>query len=179
MNEDWINKQRDLSDAELVKGGAEVIKGEDGEEHLAATEEQTEKAKEEMEAFFKKVERMKIIPRNFISEKYIWDLANNEEPENYVYVGRQVLRSAIQTIVENLLKTGEVEKMKPGSNGAYKGYGWGSGVPGCEEYLETKNPEYKEFIYALNDIMKVYEQLDKGSGKIFNAGYDRLKSQTR
>jgi hypothetical protein len=170
MNEEWAKRQRDLSDAELVKGGAEVVKGEDGKERLGATKEQIEKAKEEMNDFLKKTERMKEITRGFVAEGYAWELANNEEPENYVYQGRRVLRSTIQTIVENLLKTGEVEKKKDGFKG--------SQATGMFE-LETQNPAYKEFVYSLNKIMLEYGKLFDGSTEIRNAGYRRMENQKK
>lgn len=70
-------KERTLSDAELLKGGAEYKLDEKGENiMLEATEEQKDKAKEEMESDLKKREEEKL---NSVREKFENTLRKEEE----------------------------------------------------------------------------------------------------
>jgi hypothetical protein len=83
---------------------------------------------------------------------------HSEAPEAYIWNGRRILRSTLQTLSEELKKTGVVEVRKGG---------WESNKASSIEELETQDPMYKDFVEALNEMMRQYDKLFRGSERIY------------
>jgi|GEM_PF-2214319 len=153
-----IERLRAKSDEELIRGGASIEVDEEGDSHLAATEEQKRAAKNEIPEIREK-KREEIIKKFIGVDEYIDDIIDADEvPEAYIWNGRRILRSTIQTLFRELKKTGNVAKANDNlTNAPPAGY---------MEKLATKNPDYEQFVEALNNVMEQYKDLFEGSEKI-------------
>ncbi len=178
-----IQEIRTFSDVNLIKQGATFVPSESGEPRLEVTNQQIQNAKFEMEQDEREKEEkgreitneqfnleVEEIARKDFSMHYAKKiLENNKSPEAYIWNGRRILRSTLQTIVRELKKTGFVKEKAGGFKSNY--------APAIAE-LETDNKDYVEFVTALNKVMEQYEGLFTGSENIAARGIPNFKRES-
>ena len=100
-----------------------------------------------------------VAEKNFTAESYTKEIVEDgETPESFIWNGRRILRSTIQTMIENLEKGGMARRNLEGFD-SHK-------ADGIHE-LTVVDQKSASFVEALNEVVKLYDKLYEGSEKIY------------
>jgi hypothetical protein len=159
-----IEKNRTISDAELLIGGAKYEIDTKGDRLLVLESDQVEKIKkEDLERRTHEIagEFISLSPKpqdNYAEQIVRW----GETPEAYIFSGRQIVRNSLELITKKLLETGEVS-LETGSENRDKV----KHTAGLFR-LRTGNPMYKRFVDGLNGMNEKYPLFFEGSFEVLS-----------
>lgn len=156
-----IEKERTLSDAELIIGGARYSVDKEGDKLLVLEPKQVERIeKEHIE------ERAREIANEFTSlyrDRFDYPqqiVEIGETPEAYIFNGRRIVRQSLELVTKKLLETGKV-KLET-ENKDYDQVKHSSGL----FRLSTTDTMYMRFVDAINGMLKHYPAFFEGSFEV-------------